>query len=175
MRIISGIYKNRKLFSPADNKVRPTGDRAKETLFNILNNHLDFEGMRCMDLFCGTGNLGIESVSRGAEKCYFADMDISLVNKNIEKLGAEDKCIAIRTDSVSFLRNYSDEPVDLIFCDPPYDYMHYDELIECLINLETFTVLEHSGNFILNDVYKNFVFIRKKIGTVNFTIFDFKK
>lgn len=175
MRIISGIYKSRKLISPADDKVRPTSDRAKETLFNILNNHLDFRGITCMDLFCGTGNLGLESISRGAGKCYFADRDTSYVNKNIEKLGAAEKCTVEKTDSVLFLRNFREKPVDLIFCDPPYSYSDYTELIGCLKEQETFTVLEHSGNFRLNVIYNDYVILRKNIGTVNFTIFDFKK
>ena len=175
MRIISGIYKGRNLFTPSDNKVRPTGDRAKETLFNVLNNHLDFKGIKCIDLFCGTGNLGLESISRGAAKCYFADKDTTLVLKNIEKLGAGDKSSVHKTDSVTFLKKFRDEDVDLIFCDPPYNYDNYEELIESLKELGSFTVLEHSGKFKLYDAYEKFVFMRKKIGTINFTVFDFKK
>ncbi len=82
MRIISGIYKSRILKPPASNKVRPTSDRAKETLFNVLSNIVDLDGITCIDLFCGTGNLGLESISRGSAKCYFVDTDIKLVLLN---------------------------------------------------------------------------------------------
>ena len=81
MRIISGNYKGTKLSSFDEKNIRPTSDRAKETLFNILNNLMDFEGMKCLDLFCGSGALGLEMISRGAESCVFVDKNIDAVKK----------------------------------------------------------------------------------------------
>jgi len=175
MRIISGIYKSRILKPPVSNKVRPTSDRAKETLFNVLSNTIDLDGITCIDLFCGTGNLGLESISRGAGDCYFVDKDIKLVLKNIEQLKAEDKCIVLRMESIAFLKKFTGLKVDLIFCDPPYTYNEYNKLFEKIILMKTILVLEHSSKFELKNDFEKFVFLRKKIGTVHFTFFDFNK
>jgi len=175
MRIISGIYKSRKLIPPASDNIRPTSDRAKETLFNVINNVIDLEGTTCLDLFCGTGNLGLESVSRGAAECYFVDSDIKLVLKNIAKLGAEDKCKAVKMETMEFLNRNSDIKPDLIFCDPPYSYKDYDKLLEKILPMKTILVLEHSDKFVLKKDLEQFVLKRKKAGTVNFTFFDFNR
>jgi len=174
MRIISGIYKSRILKPPASNKVRPTSDRAKETLFNVLSNIIDLDGITCIDLFCGTGNLGLESISRGSLKCYFVDTDIKLVQKNIENLGVESICKVYKTEAITFLNKFTDLNADLIFCDPPYSYNEYDRLLEKIQAKETILVLEHSLKFVLKNDFEKFVLLRKKIGTVHFTFFDFK-
>lgn len=173
MRIISGIFKSRVLSTPSSYKVRPTSDRAKETLFNILNNRIDFHGIKCLDLFCGTGNLGLECISRGALVCYFVDEDTELVSKNIELLHTKDNSKIFRSDAITFLDKFNEE-VDLIFCDPPYNYEDYSKLIEKISSSKNILILEHSEKFVLNTQFEKFVFLRKKIGTVNFTFFDFK-
>ena len=173
MRIISGVYKSRILSSPKSNKVRPTGDRAKETLFNILSNRIDFHNIICLDLFCGSGSLGLECISRGAEKCYFIDKDTKLVLKNIEHLNAKDKCEVFKMEVINFLNKFNDNKFGLIFCDPPYSYEKYDNLIKKISEFKTILVLEHSGKFKLSDEFLKFVFLKKKIGTINFTFFDF--
>lgn len=175
MRIISGNYKSRVLLAPSSDRIRPTGDRAKETLFNILNNIVEIEGMICMDLFCGTGNLGLESISRGAEKCYFVDKDVKLVQKNIENLEAEERSEVFKMEVIYFLNKFSEIHPDLIFCDPPYAYQEYDKLLKKLLPVKSILVLEHSKKFVLSDEFEKFVFLRKNIGTIYFTFFDFKK
>ncbi|MCY7361839.1 MAG: RsmD family RNA methyltransferase [Ignavibacteria bacterium] len=174
MRIISGIFKHRILISPDSQRIRPTSDRAKETLFNILNNQIDFSEIVCLDLFCGTGNLGLESLSRNAGKCIFVDTDVSLVTKNIDKLGIYDKSEVIKSDAISYLTKHQDLKVDLIFSDPPYDYKDYKLLTESVINLKSLFVIEHSDKFIADKEFEKFIFMKKKTGTVNFTLFDFK-
>lgn len=174
MRIISGIYKSRVLISPDSNDIRPTSDRAKETLFNILINKLDFNGIKCLDLFCGTGNLGLESISRGAEKCSFVDKDTTNVQNNIEKFKANDKSSVYRSDAIEFLERNKKTIFDIIFCDPPYNYSDYGRLIENVKTYNTLFILEHSDKFFVDEVFLKFVLIRKKVGTVNFTLFDFK-
>ncbi len=175
MRIISGAYKSRILISPSSDKVRPTSDRAKETLFNILNNRIDFEDITCMDLFCGTGNLGLECISRGASMCYFADENTDLVRENIKLLKAEDKSKIYKSNVLNFLKSFNERKTDLIFCDPPYEYNRYTELIGNIISLQlkTLLILEHSVNFIADKDFEKYVILRKKIGTVNFTFFEF--
>jgi 16S rRNA (guanine(966)-N(2))-methyltransferase RsmD len=173
MRIISGIYKGRKLKSPETDNVRPTSDRAKETLFNILNNRIDFEGITVLDLFCGTGSLGLESISRGTAMCYFVDEDVRLVQKNVELLKIKDKTEIIKAEVLSSLERFHHINADLVFCDPPYDYKEYSTLLETISSMETLLILEHSGKFDLDVNFEKYVFLKKKIGTVNFTLFDF--
>lgn len=173
MRIISGIYKSRVLKSPSSARVRPTADRAKETLFNVLNNLIDFEGITCLDLFCGTGNLGLECLSRGAGICYFVDVDINLVSANVSLLNANEKSKVFKSEAISFLNKFIEKNIDLIFCDPPYDYEHYNELIDKISSLKAILILEHSKDFIVNKNFEKNILLKKKIGTVNFTFFDF--
>ena len=173
MRIISGIYNRRILISPDTDKIRPTSDRAKETLFNMLNVRYDFEGMEILDLFCGTGNLGLECLSRGATMCSFVDKDIKLVQKNIEMLKASDKCEVVRSDVIMFLKTIVKKNFDIVFCDPPYDYDNYSGLLEEISRMKTDLVLEHSDNFKSDLKFEKQIILRKKIGTVNFTLFDF--
>ncbi len=173
MRIISGAYKRRILKSPLTEEIRPTSDRAKETLFNILVNDFDFENLICLDLFCGSGNLGLECISRGAFLSFFVDRDTGLVEKNIRLLGVENKANIIRSDAIAFLDKPVNKHFDLIFCDPPYSYEFYDELIEKISLLKSILILEHSNKFIHSDHFEKFVYLKKKIGTVNFTFFDF--
>ncbi len=84
MRIISGTLRGKKLFTPADSRIRPTADRAREAVFNILNSRLDFPLSECdvLDIFSGTGAFGLEAASRGARTVTFVDMDLALTRKN---------------------------------------------------------------------------------------------
>ncbi len=120
MRVIAGDFKGRKLEAPADEKVRPTSDKVKEALFSILMNEIE-DAVVC-DLFAGTGSLGIEALSRGARRCYFADAassSIRLVKSNIKKCGAENISIIIHGDHLNTLGRIR-EKVDIFLLDPPY-------------------------------------------------------
>ncbi|MEO8445893.1 MAG: RsmD family RNA methyltransferase [bacterium] len=175
MRIISGIHRSRILKSPAGENIRPTSDRAKETLFNILSNRFEFDGIECMDLFCGSGSLGLECISRGAGLCTFVDTDIKLVTMNAEMLGVKDNARIVRSEALNFLSKRNEQNIKIIFCDPPYDYEKYDLLLEKISHIGSVLALEHSDKFILNDKFACYVFQKKKIGTVNFTLFEFTK
>ena len=172
MRIISGLHKSRLISTPSGNKVRPTSDRAKETLFNILNNQIDFSGITCFDLFCGTGSLGLECISRGAQICIFVDEDTKLVNKNIIDLKVEHSSEVIKEDVIKFL-SYNKLSPDIVFCDPPYEFERYDLLIQKISLLKTLLVLEHSKNFLTPVKFGDSKFLTRKVGTVNFTFFNF--
>ena len=122
MRIITGSAKGIKLVTLEGDATRPTSERAKEALFSMIQ--FDIEGRRVLDLFAGSGQLGLEALSRGAEYCMFADSSpdaISIVRKNIEKTRFSDKSKASIADYRNFLRK-SDarEGFDIIFLDPPY-------------------------------------------------------
>jgi len=121
MRIISGIYGGRRLSPPKNITARPTTDFAKESLFNLLNNRLDFEGIDMLDLFAGTGGIGIECVSRGARSV--TAVEIAHVQQNwiiscCRQLGIRNLSV-IRGDVFKFL-NACHTKYDLIFADPPY-------------------------------------------------------
>lgn len=122
MRIISGKYKGHPLVEFKADHIRPTTDRVKETLFNKLM--FDIEGSRALDLFAGTGNLGIEALSRGAREVIFVEKhpkSIEILKKNLAKLKvpAADYKI-INTDVLSYLKDYENEAFDIIFADPPF-------------------------------------------------------
>jgi 16S rRNA (guanine966-N2)-methyltransferase len=117
MRVVAGSLGGRTLVSPpASADVRPTADRVREALFSILG---DIAGAAVLDLYCGTGALAIEAVSRGAESAVLVDSDPGLARRNVEALGIDDRCELVRADAVRFLAG-TDARFDLIFCDPPY-------------------------------------------------------
>ncbi len=129
MRIITGKFKGRQLYSPKNQEIRPTSDRAREFLFSYLGN--DVYKARVLDLFAGSGALGIEAVSRGAASAVFVDQSkeaVDLINRNLEKLGLSFP--VIRRDAVSYLQSTLNEKFDLIFCDPPYKYTAFETLVE---------------------------------------------
>jgi 16S rRNA (guanine966-N2)-methyltransferase len=123
VRVIAGELRGRKLVAPKGDATRPTADRTRETLFNMLNSRLGtFEGLSVADLFAGSGALGIEALSRGAAECLFVEEDtnaIEALRKNIETLGLR-HAAKIEQGSVMRLRP-TKAPYDLILLDPPYD------------------------------------------------------
>ena len=135
MRVISGKLGSRKLFTPGDTlKVRPTGDRTKEAMFNMLDNITVFSGKKVLDIFCGTGALGIEAISRGAEFGVFVDKDTKLVVKNLEALNITGKSKIERSDFKKYFssEDFEVQNVDLVFADPPYEFPKYENLIEAV-------------------------------------------
>jgi len=120
VRIVAGRYGGRRLRAPAGAVTRPTADRVREALFSILG---DVAGLRVLDLFAGSGALGIESLSRGAAEAVFVDNSpraVAAVKANLEALGLEAK--VHRRAALAFLDGVSGkETFDLLFCDPPYD------------------------------------------------------
>lgn len=120
MRIISGKHRGRKLAEFEAEGLRPTSDRAKESLFNILSDRI--AGATVLDLFCGSGSLGLECVSRGAQKVHFNDRSkdsLAVLNKNIAAIKEESCCVVTRYDYLDYLRRCN-EKFDIIFLDPPY-------------------------------------------------------
>lgn len=122
MRIVAGEWRGRKLIAPKGDATRPTADRTRETLFNMLTSRLgDFEELRVADLFAGSGALGLEALSRGAEHCLFVEQDraaLEAIRANIAAFDARDK-VAVEAGSVMHLRP-ARQPLDLILLDPPY-------------------------------------------------------
>lgn len=117
MRIIGGEFKNRSIKAPKGQDVRPTGERVREAIFNILYAQMDFDGIVSADICCGTGALGLETLSRGAEFCTFVDLDVKPVSQNLRELGVDEKAKVIRSlgQKARLVKK-----ADLVFVDPPY-------------------------------------------------------
>lgn len=123
MRIIAGIAKGRKILSPVGMSTRPTLDRVKESIFDIIQNRI--YGSVALDVFAGTGSLGLEAASRGAKLCYLVDKGpetYNMLRENIINLKFEDICRSYNMDSYSALKQFAEKGLifNLIFIDPPY-------------------------------------------------------
>lgn len=132
MRVISGKYKGCKLVSP-HGEVRPTTDIVKGSLFSVLTSRGLIAGARCLDVFCGSGGLGIEAISRGASSCVFADIDTRNVTANLDKLKISAR--TLRGDFRRVLKQLGDhgEKFELVFCDPPYKTEFAHETVELIV------------------------------------------
>ena len=175
MRIISGKYRGRQIHTPNNLPVRPTTDFAKEGLFNILNNLIDFEEISVLDLFAGTGNLSYEFFSRGAVTVTAMESDsncVAFINKTIQMLNAEN-LEAIRTDVFHYLKRPY-ESFDIIFADPPYEMEKTNEIPDLIFQTQ---ILKEKGWFILEHSkrhdFSNHAFFHqhRKYGNVNFSFF----
>lgn len=146
MRIISGKYRGAKLFSPADYRVRPTTDRIKESVFNILASKMKFTGIAVLDLFAGSGALGLEACSRGAEKVVFVDRDkdsMKLVKNNIAKLKLPEDIYETYLCEFDFaLKKLNGRRFDIIFADPPYASDAYSKVA---VLVEKYDILADGG------------------------------
>lgn len=175
MRIISGKFKGRKIRPPKNLPVRPTTDFAKEGLFNVLRTRVDLHESEVLDLFCGTGNMSVEFVSRGASTVKSVDLDRNCLSY-IQKICGELDIHEIQTikyDSLKYLKK-EENAYDLIFADPPYIYREGEALLELimergLLKPNAYFVLEHGKDQSFDTApYYEF---SKKFGNVNFTFF----
>ena len=174
MRIISGTHKGRRLIAPKTLPVRPTTDRAKEALFNILANRYFFDGKNTLDLFSGTGNIAFEFASRGCEKILAVDNNFNCINY-IETTSSEFgfNISAIKSDCLQYLKNCKQQ-FNFIFADPPYNYKQYQELKNLvidnnLIKQEGCLIIEHDKETRFEEDNIEL----RKYGTVHFSIFSF--
>lgn len=180
MRIVSGSLKGRR-FEPSNLSVRPTTDFAKEGIFNVLNNLVDFEICNALDLFAGTGNISLELISRGCSSVVSVDNNakfIAYINKNQQALTIEN-LTALNTDVFKFLV-FNQKKYDLIFADPPYDIgedkykLLYSLVFEHHhLNHEAYFIIEHPREIHLQHLqYFN---QQRHYGKVNFTIFKYEE
>ena len=132
MRIVSGSFKGKKLFTPSDDRIRPTADRTREAIFNILFSRMQKSFSECsvLDVFSGSGALGLEAVSRGAKSALFVDINLALTKKNVASLGVK---------NVKFIERdarklpTASEVFDLVFLDAPYNKDLSYPALECLL------------------------------------------
>ena len=121
MRVIAGSARRLLLVTPEGMDTRPTQDKIKETLFNLLQ--MDVPGAVFLDICAGSGGIGIEAISRGAKRAYFIENGraaVSCIQQNLHKTGFEDQAVILRQDAVAALRNVHEKEVDLVYIDPPY-------------------------------------------------------
>jgi len=178
MRIISGKYKGRRISAPSNITARPTTDFAKEGLFNLLNNRIDFEDIDVLDLFAGTGGIGVEFVSRDCNSVISIeenDRHCAFIRKVCAELKITNLTL-YKADVFKYVKSTSAQ-FDMIFADPPYELKSLAEIPDLifsnkLLKSDGLFVLEHSSknNFSL---HPNFV-DHRYYGSVNFSFFELK-
>jgi 16S rRNA (guanine(966)-N(2))-methyltransferase RsmD len=176
MRIISGLYGGRKFMPPAYIPARPTTDLAKEGLFNTLQNMLDFEHLKTLDLFGGTGNISYELASRGVADLTIVERDhrlIAFIKKTAHTLGISNRMHILKNDVFKYLQQASG-CFDFIFADPPYALANSDNLPALIFEKKMLSahgllVLEHGAE---KDYQQHSCFLRmKNYGETTFTFF----
>ncbi|MES2654568.1 MAG: RsmD family RNA methyltransferase [Bacteroidota bacterium] len=175
MRIVSGTHKGIIINPPKGLPVRPTTDRAKESLFNILENNFNFNNLHCLDLFSGTGNVAYEFCSRGATKVISVDLDFGCVNfiKETAKKHQFSQLKTFKKNAFTFIQQ-CDEKFDIIFADAPYALDALASIPEHifnkqLLNMDGWLIVEHQSNLDLSQ-QKHF-FDCRKYGQSAFSFF----
>lgn len=176
MRIIRGKYGRRRFNVPTNITARPTTDFARENIFNVIENLVDIEGLKCLDLFAGTGAISFELLSRGAASVTSVEKSPTQA-RFIEKIKHElgDKNLhLLRTDALRFIRD-SSSTFDFVFADPPYDLEGFAEIPEMVLNSN----LLHPGSIFIIEHSKKHDFSNlphfaqhRAYGSVNFSIFE---
>ena len=175
MRIIGGTFRGRMFNPPKNFHARPTTDFAKESLFNIINNNYDFEELKVLDLFSGTGSISFEFISRGVISVDSIERDFvhnKFIKETAHKLNISN-LNAIKADAFGFI-NRSYAKYNIIFADPPYDLKGIDQIPDIIFSRD---LLEEGGCFILehsaNYKFDNHPFFseHRYYGSVNFTFF----
>ncbi len=152
MRIISGKFKGRLINVPKSDLIRPTTDRVRETLFNLLNNKISFEEIKVLDIYAGSGALGFECLSRGAAEVHFVEKNYVIyknLQSNIEALKVNDECTIFKMPALKFSQMPAKQTYDLILADPPF---FKDDIYKVVDNLlkngyfeeETIMIIERS-------------------------------
>ena len=184
MRVISGKVRGLKLNTPKNQDVRPTTDRVKENLFNMINSYIMDSNI--LDLFAGTGSLGIECLSRGAKNCVFIDISkesIAIVKSNIKKARVENESLVLNLDfkdAVSRLQSQKNK-FDVIFMDPPYYKEMFVDALEKIDNAnlldeEGIIVVEHDTKDILPDKVNRLEKTKdKKYGNTTLTFYKMEE
>lgn len=176
MRIIRGKYGRRRFNVPTNITARPTTDFARENIFNVIENITDIEGARCLDLFAGTGAVSFEFLSREAASVTSVEKS-PVQGRFIEKVARElhdDNLRLLRTDAVRYIREFSGQPYDIVFADPPYDMPGFGDIPGAvlsggLLGPGAVFIMEHSKAYDFSSL-PHFDHHRA-YGSVNFSIF----
>ena len=178
MRIIAGELKGRKLTTPRDYNVRPTAEKVREAVFSMLQIYIPDAVV--LDLFAGTGSLGLEALSRGARRAYFVDRDrqsIALVRSNVKACGMEDRSVILCADYSSVIGRIHDK-IDVVFLDPPYQAGLMEDCLRKLADSEILPeggiiVAEHGREELLPESLSCLQQIRdRKYGKVRVSVYE---
>ncbi|OQX93386.1 MAG: 16S rRNA (guanine(966)-N(2))-methyltransferase RsmD [Tenericutes bacterium 4572_104] len=181
LRIIGGIYRSRRIKEVKSKKTRPTTDKNKEAVFNMLGQY--FSGGKMLDLYAGSGSIGIEAISRGVEEVDFVDnfsLACKTIKENIELLDITDKASIIKKQSISFLKSV-DKSYDYIFADPPYALNHYQEILEIIVSRQLLNdngiiIFEADRNIKLPEKFNNCnKYKEKTFGITKFAFYRLEK
>ena len=184
MRIIAGKAKGRKLLSPPTNDTRPTLDRIKESIFNIIQGYI-YDSV-VLDMFSGTGSLGLEAASRGARECHLIDagpLTYPFLKKNINQLNFDNFCYSYNSDAYSNLLKFSQRKIifDIIFIDPPYLKNMIPKAIEMI---EDLGLLQRDGIIVtkidsIEEIYEGSTSItlidKRKYGNTTVCFYKYKE
>ena len=174
MRVITGSARGRRLKTLEGDSVRPTTDKVKESIFNIIQ--FDIEGARVLDMFCGCGQLGIEALSRGAEFAVFTDISkasIKVTEENLEHTGFRNCAKTVLGNSLDYLDRTS-ERYDIAFLDPPYKAGLMEDAIERVrlhIAENGIIVCETASDEVLPEEIEGFTSKRYKYGKIALTVY----
>ena len=176
MRIIRGKFGKRRFDVPKNITARPTTDFARENIFNVLENMLDFEGLTALDLFAGTGAISFEFVSRECSEVTAVEMANTQANfiKSVKQKLSADNLRVIKGDVFKFVEPCSNK-FDIIFADPPYDHPRFGEIPSLILNSQmikpgTLVIVEHSRDYDFSEL-PHFS-EQRTYGSVNFSLFQ---
>ena len=177
MRIIGGKFKKKAIRPPKNFRARPTTDMAKESLFNILENSYNFENLKILDLFGGTGSISYEFVSRGCNDITCVEININhynFIKKTIFELGIQNEVHVTKANVFNYLAKCPHQ-FDLIFADPPYDLKNIETIPDLVFNNklllpDSTLIVEHSNKTLFTN--SPFLTRQKNYGSVNFSFFE---
>jgi len=180
MRVIAGTLRGRRLSTVKSLAVRPTTDRAKQVIFDVLATRVDLDGARILDIFAGSGSLGIEALSRGAAAVTFIERSgeaLAVLEQNLLSLGIADRCERVRSDVYRFLES-GRKPYDVVFADPPYDLPDIESLPDTigrsgLVREGGWLIMEHRSSSTVEPDASMFRTIRKELGQTIALIMQF--
>ena len=172
MRVIAGKYKGRTLFSPKDQSVRPTTDRIKENVFNLLQGRMS--GAAFLDLFGGSGAMSVEALSRGAARAVVVDASresVALIKKNFQKVGVGKEGQILELSYELALKRLAGEKFDIVYLDPPYRADYYEDILTGILSCDVLAadgvvVFEHATERPFPEVEGFVTFDRRKYGSV---------
>lgn len=169
MRIISGIFKGRLINVPQSKDIRPTTDRVRETLFNLLNNRIDLDDIEVLDFYSGSGSLGLECISRGAKHVTFIERNFQIYKnllENIKSIGVENQCKVVKSEAIDYSKRLPEKQYDLILADPPF---FKEDIYDVVQNLKANNYLKINGIIIIERSIKT-----KEKDILNFGVEPFR-
>lgn len=182
MRVIAGKYKGRRLETVPDNSVRPATDKVKGAIFNVLQSRVNWTVSHVLDLYAGSGSVGIEALSRGAKRCIFVEKSrnaVKFLQSNIVSIGAEKEASVVYGDADNYIES-SRTPFDVVFADPPYALESLKDIPNKifaggLVAPEGYLIIEHPTRYVFENNTLWHVAVQKTYGNTTVSFFQHRK